>query len=146
MKSMNDTAQRQPTEGPEARGHEPTDVNPSVVALFTAGLLVLLVLAAWLVSGITRSIETAIERRDVPQSPLLHAESPPEPRLQADPAVALARWREEQEARRSSYEFADGTSDVVRIPVEEAIEILARRGFPEPEGRPGSESEGEPQP
>ena len=56
------------------------------------------------------------------------------PRLEEQPAAELANLRRAEDRRLSSYGWIDRQQRVVHVPVERAIEILAERGLPEPQG------------
>ena len=63
---------------------------------------------------------------------------PPEPRLQAAPVKDLATFRAEEDAVLNSYGVIDQANGIVRIPVERALELVAKEGLPsrkqEPKG------------
>ena len=71
--------------------------------------------------------------RDRPSRMFEQTALPPEPRLQADPASDLARF---QAATGSHIELAYGWIDpkarIVRIPIEQAMDLIAQRGLPKP--------------
>jgi hypothetical protein len=70
---------------------------------------------------------------------------PPAPRLQVVPEQDLASFRAQEDAILGSYAWVEKDRDVVRIPVEEAMRIVAERGlptFPAPE----ADAEGEESP
>lgn len=48
--------------------------------------------------------------------------------LQPDPAADLARFRAEKEALLQGYAWVDRSHGIVRIPVEDAMRIIARHG------------------
>jgi hypothetical protein len=56
--------------------------------------------------------------------------APSGPLLQADPVADLLAFRAEEEKALSSYAWVDEGQGKVRIPVEEAMRILAERGMP----------------
>jgi hypothetical protein len=56
--------------------------------------------------------------------------SPPEPRLQIDPQQDLAALRQQEQQRLSGYGWVDRERGLARIPVERAMEDIARRGLP----------------
>ena len=64
--------------------------------------------------------------------------SPPEPRLQVNPAAELQRLREAEQSLLTTYGWVDQEAGIVRIPIERAMEIVAERGLPEWE-LPGQE-------
>ncbi len=125
----------QPSPEPRERvGHETRDASPFYVGLFALGLVVMIALVLPLLGWILRRFETEARQADPVQSPLAGDQVPPEPRLQSEPDADLARLRGEEEHRLSSYGWVDRRERVVRIPIDRAIEILAERGLPEPEG------------
>ena len=122
----------------EARRHgfESRDVPPGRVLLVGLGLgagagLIMLLLLAF--NQLLEAVVTS-----PPPGPLARLELvPPEPRLQAEPALEL----EELEAREAlileSYGWVDRDVGTARIPIARAIAILAERGWPNPvEGPP----------
>jgi len=56
--------------------------------------------------------------------------TPPEPRLQHDPHEDLLAMRAENERVLTTYGWVDETRGIVRIPIERAMELALRRGFP----------------
>jgi hypothetical protein len=68
----------------------------------------------------------------------------PAPRIQADPAQELKKMKAEDLGRLNSYGWVDRKAGVAHIPVERAIDILAKRGLPTAEERgvkPGEAAE-----
>jgi cytochrome b561 len=51
---------------------------------------------------------------------------PPEPRLQNDPASDLAAERSREQAQLDGYAWVDRDAGIARIPVDRAMDILAR--------------------
>ena len=67
----------------------------------------------------------------------------PRPRLQPEPAVDLRSFRREEAARAGGYGWVDPeTKKVARIPIDRAMEIVARRGLPTRKAGPGTEAAG----
>jgi hypothetical protein len=52
----------------------------------------------------------------------------PEPALQTDPQDDLKRFRFEQEKQLSEYQWVDRSQGLIRIPIEDAMRIIASRG------------------
>jgi len=69
---------------------------------------------------------------------------PPEPRLQATPKLDLREFRQAEEEALTGYRWLDATHTVARIPVEDAISVVARHGLPSKplRGGEGLDSEG----
>lgn len=55
---------------------------------------------------------------------------PPEPRLQSTPKIDLREFVAGEDAVLGSYKWNDTTHATARIPIEEAIGIMAKRGMP----------------
>jgi hypothetical protein len=54
----------------------------------------------------------------------------PEPRLQENPTADLNRFRATEEAKLNGYGWVDRERGIIRIPIERAMDLLARRGLP----------------
>lgn len=55
---------------------------------------------------------------------------PPEPRLQAQPRLDLKALREGEDAVLTSYAWVDPNRGIARIPIQEAMKIVAAKGLP----------------
>ena len=69
------------------------------------------------------------------KKPRFHAwrasvKSTPEPRLQVDASKELRQMRAAEDAALSSYGWVDKDAGIVKIPVDRAMEILAKKGLP----------------
>jgi hypothetical protein len=135
---MADREPRRPSDKALELGHEPRDISPARIAMVgiaVIGLIGLLALVPWGMTSLfglwaPQRPATAVERADLPA---------PEPRLDATPggtaAEVLARQRELLEA----YGWVDEAEGLARIPIEQAMAILADRGdWPEPDGGRGT--------
>jgi hypothetical protein len=109
-------------------------VRPAYIGLFALGLVLMIVLVLLVLNWTMRRFEAVAERADPVASPVAGDQTPPEPRLQADPAADLARLRREEDQQLSSYGWANRKEGKVRLPIDRAIDILAERGLPEPKG------------
>ncbi len=58
------------------------------------------------------------------------------PALQPKPSADLARLKQEELSRLNDYGWVDRTAGVAHIPIERAIDILARSGLPSPAAGP----------
>jgi hypothetical protein len=109
-------------------GHEMKDLNPRSIALFGAGLAVVMVLAVVASTWFFRYAAVRYTARQVPSSPLAHTREPvPEPRLQVYGAAELREMREVEDSVLSSYAWIDKEREIVRIPVDRAMEVLAKQ-------------------
>ncbi len=55
---------------------------------------------------------------------------PPEPRLEVLDGTALKALRKEEKEILENYGWADKNTGAVRIPIEQAMDLIAQRGLP----------------
>ncbi len=116
-----------------ARGHEDRDVSlrPIVIASLGLAALILVAVAAMRLLFVYNLDRTA--KLSEPANPLAVASGerlPPEPRLLPHPVEQLQQLRAEEKSTLESYGWVDRSKGVVRIPVERAMELVAKRGLP----------------
>jgi hypothetical protein len=100
---------------------QPPDVATGIVVMVVAGFLGFVALSMtglffYLRSGAPDAFRKVIEHRS------------PEPALQKNPQEDLARFEREQRAALSGYGWVDRSKGLIRIPIEEAMRIIAARG------------------
>jgi hypothetical protein len=132
-------------------GHELSDLSPTNIALFGAALAATIVAVLLVTYGLFRHFYKVETRSRVLPSPLSYTREPtPEPHLLVRPGEDLKTMRKAEDVILRSYDWIDRDKGIVRIPIDRAIEILARRGLPTraEKGRggtvkkPGSRKEG----
>ena len=116
-------------------GHQPYEERIRPVVLFTVWLAV----GTVAVLGLMRLAHGAFEREAREGSKPIHPlaaerEEPPEPRLQAVPAQDLEAFRARELERLSTYGWVDRQAGVVHLPIERAMELVAKDGLPVREG------------
>jgi hypothetical protein len=131
--------------------HEESDINLRAVVTFGVALGVALMCIGVLVLGVFHFFyarEAANKRSDLPLAAEEHGKLPPEPRLEGFPldnpshsvgplrpgSAAVQVVNEEDQLRQ--YGWVDEKAGVVRIPVEQAMKLLANK-LP---ARPSSDS------
>ena len=119
-------------------GYEARDVNVWYVIAFGVGLALMVVAVLPLMDWTFVGFERSAERRDVAPSPLARSQEPPLPRLESQPSANLAALRRREDAVLNNYRWIDKQQGVVQIPVERAMELMVKRGLPEP--KPAKES------
>jgi hypothetical protein len=133
-------------EGNPGVSHERRDVNVFQVSAFGIGLLlscIVVVFAMWAMFDFFYSREDA-KNADNPAALMMKDQNklPPEPRLQAEPKVELKDLRADEEAILSSYGWVDPNKGIVRIPIDQAIDIVAQKGLPSKPSPTGLDNEG----
>jgi hypothetical protein len=118
---------RQPEVGD---GYEKRDVSIRGLLLFGLGLAVLMVLTFFAMKW-TFDLLSAQSPLGQPAAPFQTARVvPPSPRLQAQPHIDLQTYCEQQLSVLNSYGWVDQQNGVVRIPIDRAMNILLKQGFP----------------
>jgi hypothetical protein len=115
-----------------AVGHEERDTNIRAILWFAVSLVATLVVVLLVVNWVFRAFPKPEAEISAPLSavPGAVAQLPPEPRLQVNAPEDLKKLREEEDSVLNSYGWVDKQKGIVRIPIDRAIEILARRGLP----------------
>lgn len=126
-----------------------TDVKPGAVMGFLMYLGLAIVVALLVVWWSLALIESRVARFDRPRSPLrvgVKEPQPPEPRLQgvpghtSDPQQDLRDYLEEMKKQQNSYGWADEKAGVARIPIDDAMKIIAEKGLPPRETKPSAKT------
>ncbi len=107
------------------------EINVRGIVLTGAALVVVALLAHLVVWWLLKGFERYDERRDVRLSPVEAAnpqQPPPAPVLQENPVADMTamRTREDQELNHAAW--IDRRQDVLRLPVADAIDVVAVRG------------------
>jgi hypothetical protein len=145
---------------PHERGHEPEvnpDINPGVaherkdvnvfqITAFGIGLLlgcIVVVFAMWAMFDFLFAREDAKNASNAAASMMSERPKlPPEPRLQAEPKIELKDLRADEDAILNSYGWIDPNKGIVRIPIAQAIDIVAQKGLPSKPSPAGQDNEG----
>ena len=114
-------------------GTENRDINARAVLKAGAGIVLATVGAALLMWFLFNRF-AAREAARSPQPARMAAsdprKEPPEPRLQPAPVMDLKSFLAGEEVLLKSYAWVDPQKGVVRIPVERAMELVAKEGLP----------------
>src|SRR5665811_1737654 len=109
-------------------GHETTDINVWAVGKFAIGLVIVCVVSIGLLFGLLKFFqsreETSVANTVEPVKLF------PEPQLQKTPILDLKAIRAEEDKLLNGYAWVDAPKGVVCIPLDRAIEVLAKRGLP----------------
>jgi len=123
---------------PTAPPYETRDANVRGVFQFLAILgivLVITVLACW---GLFRFYSAHEVDNAASDSPFADTRQLPlGPQLQVNPREDWLKYREQQEKTLETYEWENRSAGTVRVPIEQAMQMLVKKGLP---------VQGEPQP
>jgi hypothetical protein len=120
-----------PNRGP---GYETTDVHVWAAGKFALALIAIILVSLGMLMGLFKyfqSREAANQAKTIEPAKVF-----PEPQLQSNPVLDLKAIRAEEDKLLSSYAWVDPQKGLVRIPIDQAIELIARRGLP---SRPATE-------
>jgi hypothetical protein len=118
--------------------HEESDISVRSVGKFGVWIVVGVLLSMGLMWLLFNRLESREQAREVPPPPMAKANpqtQPPEPRLEQDPIQSLAEFRAAEEARIHSYAWIDPEKGVVQLPIERAMELVAKEGLPSREAK-----------
>jgi hypothetical protein len=113
--------------------HELTDVNVGGVVGFAAALIGTGIVIGALVWFLFLHFRREAARPMPVEFPLATAalrRLPPEPRLQTNPRDDLAHLRDSEDRLLTSYGWIDRNAGIVRIPIDQAMTLIAERGLP----------------
>lgn len=123
---------REEIHSPDVR-HEERDINALAIAKFGAFLFISGVVVFFFISYVYNSFSA----REAAESPKPHLginakalRLPPEPRLQTNGPKDLAAMRAAEQRVLAQYAWVDPDHGIVRIPINRAIDLLARQGLP----------------
>jgi hypothetical protein len=135
---------KNPHENPQV-SHERKDVNVFQITAFGIGLLIstiVVVFAMWALFDFFYSRE---DKKNAPNPPAMMTERlklPPEPRLQAEPKIELKELRQDEDTILNNFGWIDPNKGIVRIPIDQAIDIVARKGLPSKPSPAGLDNDG----
>jgi hypothetical protein len=126
--------------------HETRDINVFQVSAFGIGLLlgcIVVVFAMWAMFDFLFHREDEKNAGNPAASMMNERQKlPPEPRLQREPKIELKDLRADEDAILSSYGWIDPDKGIVRIPIDQAIDIVAQKGLPSKPSPAGLDNEG----
>ncbi|MGA6988724.1 MAG: hypothetical protein WBZ01_21920 [Terriglobales bacterium] len=144
-----DKMTNQPTIDPASNheGFEHEDMNSKGPLYFMAGLILLCAAIYLIVFGMYRFLDSYASAHQPPMSPMVAPEANtrmvtpedpqtfPQPRLEVNERTELRSFIEDQDRLLATYGWVDKNKGIVRIPIDRAMELIAKRGLPvHPEG------------
>ena len=109
-------------------GHETSDVNVWGVGKFAIALIFIILVSLVLLIGLFRLFQSREETNQV--TGVEPVKIFPEPQLQKTPTLDLEALRAEEDKLLNGYAWVDAQKGLVHIPIDQAIDLLARRGLP----------------
>ena len=117
--------------GSSAPKYEKRDANLKLGPIFIIGFIILMVVVLLSMRALFNALAAREANRDAPPSLLADTRQPtPQPRLQLNPPTDLHAMRSHEDALLNSYKWISKETQLVRIPIERAMELLAERGLP----------------
>ncbi len=111
--------------------HEHAEPNTKAVWWFLFGLLLFVIVAIFVMLWLYRVFGSAPPPGNPEPSALMPAHQvPPPPRLQTNAAHDLRGLRDREDAILNSYGWVDQKAGIARIPIDRAIDAVARQGLP----------------
>jgi len=114
-------------------GHETTDINVWAVGKFAIALVAITTISMFLLFGLMKYFQSQ-EKNDVAKT----VDPPkifPQPQLQQRPIPDLKEFHAEEDKLLSGYAWVDQKRGLVRIPIDRAMDVLAKRGLPARQGK-----------
>lgn len=110
--------------------HETRDASPRNIVLFAVGLFILIGFGLAASVGVFRFFAHR-QTLGPPASPFENVRTlPPGPRLQVAPERDLGRYLAGQEQELTSYGWTERQSGKVRVPIDQAMDLLLKKGLP----------------
>jgi hypothetical protein len=113
-------------------GHEANALRVRGLAWFAAALAGVTALVLLMLTFVMRGFTHEEKQLTLLAPPRFAGDTGeyPSPRIQADPADELKKMKADDLGRLNNYGWVDRKAGVAHIPVDRAIEILARKGLP----------------
>lgn len=113
-------------------GHEPTDAEIRLVVASGAALVVICIGVLLFLSWLMRGYKSQERAGDTTRPPLFADDRGqfPEPRLQENPHADLLKMREADRAELAGYGWVDRKAGIAKIPIERAMDVVAKKGLP----------------
>jgi hypothetical protein len=112
-------------------GYETRDANAGGVFKFLAALGIVLLATALICWGLFRFFSGHAVNPGASTSPFADTRQLPlGPQLQVNPREDWLKFRNEQEKSLETYAWENRTAGIVRVPIEEAMDLLVKKGVP----------------
>ena len=113
---------------PNGSGHEKSEVSVRFIVISLVVLLVGTFLVSLLVIGIFQFFSHTYQTQESAKQS--QQQIPPQPRIEVEPWQQLLDVHAREDHVLSSYAWVDKQQGVVRIPIDQAMDALAKKGLP----------------
>ncbi len=113
---------------PNGSGHEQSEVSVRFIVVSLVVLLIGTFLVALLVVGIFQFFSHTYQTQESAKQS--EAQIPPEPRIEVEPYKQLLDVHAREDHVLNSYAWVDKSQGIVRIPIDQAIDELVKKGLP----------------
>ncbi len=113
-------------------GHETDTGDVRAIGITGIALAIGIAMVLILVAGIFQYLRHH-PATVLPENPLAetdHQQFPPAPRIEEHPARDIDELHSQEERLLSTYGWTDRKAGMVRIPIDRAMELQLKRGFP----------------
>ena len=112
-------------------GYETRDADATGVLKFLLGLGIVIVVVTIVCYALFRYYTAHEENPPATESPFADVRQlPPAPRLQVYPREDWLKFREEQQKSLETLAWANRSAGIARVPIEEAMDLLVKKGVP----------------
>jgi hypothetical protein len=125
--------------------HETRDVNVFQISAFGIGLLlacIVTVFAMWVMFDFLFKREDQKNASNPAALMMNQRQNPPKPNLQAEPRVELKDLRTDEDTMLHTYGWVDQSKGIVRVPIDQAIDMVVQKGLPSKPSPAGMENDG----
>jgi hypothetical protein len=129
---------------PESLRRKHESKNPPVgrLAMLTGLVIVMVVICFVIVSVMMAKFSSKRSEVTRPEGTIIARDTKPlettvPPHLQMNPHGDLQTFRQREEVELNSYGWINRTAGVVRIPIEQAMDLIAEQGLPAPTNAAG---------
>ena len=113
---------------PNGAGHEQSEISVRFIVVSLSVLLIGTFLVALLAVGIFRYFSHTYQTQEAAKQSV--PQIPPEPRIEVEPWQQLITVHAREDHVLTSYAWVDKSQGTVRIPIDQAIDELAKKGLP----------------
>jgi hypothetical protein len=112
-------------------GYETSDAHAGGVFKFLLALGIVLIASGLVCWGLFRLFSMQDMSQQASESPFAETRQLPSgPQLQVNPREDWLKFREEQEKSLETLAWENQTAGTVRVPIEEAMDLLVKKGLP----------------